>query len=146
MMGMDMDSTTTAGMAMPTASESHDHMSSMMSSESMAMVFFQSTMTPLYSMAWMPASSGAYVGTCIFLIVLAVAHRILLAARHLIFDGPHEHRPEGGSPDHTDEEDNEKAAAARRIKRAWNTRPFRIAFETSRAIFEVIVGGVGYLL
>ncbi|EME50332.1 hypothetical protein DOTSEDRAFT_120864 [Dothistroma septosporum NZE10] len=47
----------------------------------MMMVFFTATDTPLYSMAWMPKSTGQYAGTCIFLILLAIVFRSLLAVR-----------------------------------------------------------------
>ncbi|CAK4034726.1 Ctr copper transporter [Lecanosticta acicola] len=56
--------------------------SSMMSS--MSMVFTTDHSTPLYSSAWTPSTTGAYAGTCIFLILLAVVSRILLAYRGLL--------------------------------------------------------------
>ncbi|KAL1605366.1 hypothetical protein SLS60_004914 [Paraconiothyrium brasiliense] len=47
----------------------------------MSMFFFTSTTTPLYSEAWTPASAGAYAGTCIFLIILAILLRALITAK-----------------------------------------------------------------
>ncbi|KAJ4297990.1 hypothetical protein N0V90_005889 [Kalmusia sp. IMI 367209] len=47
----------------------------------MSMFFFTSTSTPLYSQAWTPTSAGAYAGTCIFLIVLAILLRALFTAK-----------------------------------------------------------------
>ncbi|KAF2178689.1 Ctr copper transporter-like protein [Zopfia rhizophila CBS 207.26] len=44
-------------------------------SMSMAMGFFSATNTQLYSDKWIPSSAGAYAGTCIFLIVLAILFR-----------------------------------------------------------------------
>lgn len=41
----------------------------------MTMVFFSATNTPLYSDMWTPSSAGAYAGTCIFLILLAIVYR-----------------------------------------------------------------------
>lgn len=50
----------------------------------MAMVFFTSHTTPLYSNAWTPNSVGDYAGTCIFLIVLAFILRTLYACKYLL--------------------------------------------------------------
>lgn len=52
-----------------------------MGSMMMAMVFQTQTATPLYANAWTPRNSGAYAGTCIFLIVLSVVARLLVALR-----------------------------------------------------------------
>ncbi|CDM27364.1 Ctr copper transporter [Penicillium roqueforti FM164] len=61
-----------------TSSTSHS-MSSSTSSMSMTMVFKNSHDTPLFSNAWTPASSGGFAGTCIFLIILAIIDRCLIA-------------------------------------------------------------------
>ncbi|KKK13880.1 hypothetical protein P175DRAFT_0442926 [Aspergillus ochraceoroseus IBT 24754] len=53
--------------------------SSSSSTMSMSMVFANSHTTPLYSSQWTPSSSGSYAGTCIFLIVLAIIGRLLVA-------------------------------------------------------------------
>lgn len=52
-----------------------------MGMQDMAMTFFTSIATPLYSDTWTPTSSGQYAGTCIFLIVLSVIFRALLVLR-----------------------------------------------------------------
>lgn len=49
----------------------------------MQMVFTTSQNTPLYSNSWTPNSSGSYAGTCLFLLVLAIILRCLLAFRSL---------------------------------------------------------------
>lgn len=49
------------------------------SSMSTSMVFTNTHDAPLYSSAWSPTTSGAYAGTCIFLIVLAILDRCLIA-------------------------------------------------------------------
>ncbi|KAI9749732.1 MAG: Oxysterol binding protein [Chaenotheca gracillima] len=61
-------------------------MSSMssMPSSMMTMAFYTSTSTPLYSAAWTPRSTGAYAGTCIFLILLATLFRSLFAVRYYL--------------------------------------------------------------
>ncbi|CAI7568431.1 unnamed protein product [Penicillium palitans] len=68
MEGMDMSST---------SSSSHSMSSS--SSMSMTMVFKNTHDTPLFSNAWTPSSSGSFAGTCIFLIILAIIDRCLIA-------------------------------------------------------------------
>ncbi|KAJ5143562.1 Ctr copper transporter [Penicillium bovifimosum] len=53
--------------------------SSTSSSMTMTMVFTNTHDTPLFSNAWTPSSSGSFAGTCIFLIVLAIIDRCLIA-------------------------------------------------------------------
>jgi copper transporter 1 len=50
----------------------------------MAMTFFTATDTPLYSDAWTPSSAGAYAGTCIFLILLAILLRALFTVKSFL--------------------------------------------------------------
>lgn len=86
---MTMASST--AMAMATATSSSDMnmatsttdmtMTTMMGMNEMAMTFFTSTSTPLYSMSWTPSSAGKYAGTCIFLIAFGTIFRALLAVR-----------------------------------------------------------------
>ncbi|CAG8890465.1 unnamed protein product [Penicillium egyptiacum] len=65
------------GMDMGSTSSSHSMSSS--SSMGMSMVFKNTHDTPLFSDAWTPSSSGSFAGTCIFLIVLAIIDRFLIA-------------------------------------------------------------------
>ncbi|KAF2689320.1 Ctr copper transporter-like protein [Lentithecium fluviatile CBS 122367] len=58
--------------------------SSSMTMSGMAMSFFTSTTTPLYSESWTPSSAGAYAGTCIFLILLAITLRALITAKSFL--------------------------------------------------------------
>ena len=58
----------------PTPEASHSHGGST-SGAPMIMTFFSATNTPLYSTGWTPTSAGAYAGTCIFLIILAILYR-----------------------------------------------------------------------
>lgn len=118
------------------------------------MVFFQSVTTPLYSMSWIPAGEGSYAGTCIFLIVLGLAHRVLIALRFVLFDSNpslHRHRHDthnklgGGSGDEPDAVPG-PGFVGRQVRFQWSNHPFRVATETSRALLEVVIGGVGYLL
>ncbi len=55
-----------------------------MDASQMNMAFFTSTHTPLYTNAWTPHSAGVYAGTCIFLVLLAMLFRALLAYKHML--------------------------------------------------------------
>ncbi|KAF2859651.1 hypothetical protein K470DRAFT_258661 [Piedraia hortae CBS 480.64] len=60
----------------------HDmNMGSSSHSSSMSMVFTTDHSTPLFSNVWTPKNRGAYAGTCIFLVVLAIISRMLAAWR-----------------------------------------------------------------
>ncbi|OGM43124.1 copper transporter family protein [Aspergillus bombycis] len=69
---MDMSS-------MDHSSHSSSSSSSSSMTMSMAMVFVNAQDTPLFSSQWTPSSSGAYAGTCIFLIILSIIGRLLVA-------------------------------------------------------------------
>jgi hypothetical protein len=47
-------------------------------------IFINSYTTPLYSSRWTPASAGHYAATCIFLVILAIAGRGLVASKGLL--------------------------------------------------------------
>ncbi|KAK2783831.1 hypothetical protein FQN51_004205 [Onygenales sp. PD_10] len=51
---------------------------------SMTMVFQNDHATPLFSNAWTPRSHGAYAGSCIFLIILAIIGRSLFALKSVL--------------------------------------------------------------
>lgn len=65
--------------SMGSMSSMGSHTSSSPSSMSMSMVFTNTHDTPLFSSTWTPTSSGTYAGTCIFLIILAIIDRCLIA-------------------------------------------------------------------
>lgn len=148
--------TMTSGNSMPSSTDGMDMGmdmggSSMMSSAEMAMVFFQSVTTPLYSIAWTPQGQGSYAGTCIFLIVLALLHRILIALRSIIFDsnpGLHRHSKAISSSDSDDYPGSRSdlELMGGQFRTQWNSHPFKVATETFRALLEVVIGGIGYLL
>ncbi|OTB01687.1 hypothetical protein M426DRAFT_75077 [Hypoxylon sp. CI-4A] len=137
--GMDMD------MDMGDSSSSI-----LMTSAEMAMVFFQSVTTPLYSSVWTPQGKGSYAGTCIFLIVLALVHRILIALRSIFFDSNralHRHlKTVSSDSDDYPGTRSELESMGNQFRSQWNSHPFKVANETIRALLEVIIGGVGYLL
>jgi hypothetical protein len=60
---------------------SHDHHDSMSMPTTMPMTFFASTTTPLYTTAWQPTTQTRYALTCLFLVLLCIVFRALLAAR-----------------------------------------------------------------
>ncbi|OTA55571.1 hypothetical protein K449DRAFT_438490 [Hypoxylon sp. EC38] len=154
MTGMTM--TMTSGSSMPSSTGGMDmdmgssSSSIMMTSAEMAMVFFQSVTTPLYSTAWTPQGEGSYAGTCIFLIALALIHRILIALRSIVFDSNqalHRHRKvvSSDSDDYPGSR-SELESIGNQFRSQWNSHPFRVATETVRSLLEVVIGGIGYLL
>lgn len=149
-----MSMTMTSGSSMPSTTGGMDMGDSssaiLMTSAEMAMVFFQSVTTPLYSSAWTPQGEGSYAGTCIFLIVLALIHRILIAVRSITFDSNaalHRHRKvEFSDSDGYPGSRSELESIGTQFRSQWNGHPFIVATETARALLEVIIGGIGYLL
>ncbi|KAJ4133075.1 hypothetical protein NW754_015884 [Fusarium falciforme] len=157
MPGMDADSSSDS-------SSSHSsHGSS--SSSIMAMVFQTQRQTPLYSDSWTPESAGAYAGTCIFLAILAIIARCLVAfktvqeARWLdreaarryvavngklplaeqIASGPDARRmtlTENGVEETVVVVERKRAAA----------RPWRFSVDPVRACLDTVIVGIGYLL
>ncbi|KAI2611906.1 Ctr copper transporter family-domain-containing protein [Hypoxylon sp. NC1633] len=151
MSGMGMSMTSASSMPSSTGGmDMGDSSSILMTSAEMAMVFFQSVTTPLYSTAWTPQGEGSYAGTCIFLIALALLHRILIAVRSVMFDSNpmlHRHRKEVSSDsDDYPGTQSELEAVGRQFRSRWNSHPFRVATETGRSLLEVLIGGIGYLL
>lgn len=129
MSGMDMATSTASPMSMPSGE-------TMMGMDSMAMAFFTSPNTPLYSMSWTPKSAGQYAGTCIFLIILAAIFRALIAFRVNFY--------------------NILAAAKRRrirgldgthyLREKSTPRPWRADEAVAAAFTDVVIAGVSYLL
>ncbi|MCJ1421681.1 hypothetical protein MMC32_008047 [Xylographa parallela] len=109
---------------------------SMMGMDSMAMAFFTAATTPLYSMAWTPATTGQYAGTCIFLIAFTVIFRGLLAIRCHIYPlmAAADVRRNGGLA-YQQHKDGQPA------QRRWRARE---AF--SLGFIDLVLAGVGYLL
>ncbi|KAM3513596.1 hypothetical protein MY11210_002791 [Beauveria gryllotalpidicola] len=131
----------------------------------MAMVFQTQTATPLFSDAWTPRSSGAYAGTCIFLIVLSVVARLLVAlratqeARWADRDAHRRyvtargrvplaeavaHDPEAKTMVLSTNGVEETVVVVARKEAA--TRPWRFSVDPVRALLDTTIVGVGYLL
>lgn len=151
----------------------HDDMSSMdgmdgttSTSMSMMMAVFQTNIaTPLYSEAWTPSSTGAYAGTCIFLIVLAVILRALIAVKAIQeqrwLDAELKRRyvvVNGKLP--LSEQVSRDSLAKRMVltengveeevmvvgKKHVHPRPWRMSVDPLRAVVDTLIVGVGYLL
>jgi hypothetical protein len=145
---------------------SHHDSSSDMSSMGMVMVFTTSHRTPLFANSWTPKTDGAYAGTCIFLILLAMMLRSLFAVkticevrwkaaarnrRYVLVRGQ---TTEAGRIDQNPDakvgslvtaqgvEENVKVVQAD-IKGAI---PFRLSVDFPRAILSTLIAGVSYLL
>ena len=147
-------------------------MSSMSGMGSMSMVFTTAHNTPLYSKAWTPSSTGAYAGTCIFLVVLAILSRLLQAWRHTLEQKIHDRamkrryvvvagEQEGEQPSNESElaKENlekqailtsrgldEKVRVITASSRSKETTPWRISTELPRACVYTVQAGLGYLL
>ena len=152
-MNMNMGaSATSTGMAMATEtgmdmSMGGDSMSGMdmsgmtMDMSQMLMTFFTSTVTPLYSKAWTPDSSGQYAGTCIFLIILPIIFRALIAARSNfpgLLASFAARNDTGILREHPDTHD-------------WKFdhvphRPWRVNEALLRAVLDTLLAGVSYLM
>lgn len=130
-------SSTMSGMSMPmsTGSSMSDSVS-LMGMENMAMTFFTSSTTPLFSMAWQPHNLGQYAGTCIFCIVLATTFRALLALRVHVYPllAALDARRHGGIA--LEAFKNEQTAS----------QPWRARDAVLVAFLDMILASVGYLL
>ncbi|SPO00018.1 related to Ctr copper transporter [Cephalotrichum gorgonifer] len=130
-------------------------------------IFFNAANTPLYSLAWTPTSDGAYAGTCIFLIFLAVIFRSLLAlkavmeqrwtdaelARRYVVVAGKQTFAERLSQDQSAKnmvlsangvEENVRVVSRRSAPGV--ARPWRFSVDPVRACIDVVIAGVGYLL
>ncbi|KAJ5247798.1 hypothetical protein N7468_002781 [Penicillium chermesinum] len=142
--------TMTSGMSMATSTGSSMHMGSgmSMSMSDMAMTFFTSFKTPLYSDDWTPSSEGHYAGTCIFLIVLAVILRVLLALRPIFEGRLWTDGIKHSMDDHIIEEPMKRTSGVRQsfqeIGRRWSR--WRVNPAAGRATYELFVAGIAYLL
>lgn len=136
-----------------------------MSGGMMMMVFQTENATPLYSNAWTPRSTGAYAATCIFLVVLAVVARLLLAGRSIVearwLDREMQRRyvaANGKIPLSeqimTDPKAQQMTLTANGVEETVfvvarhnaQVRPWRFSVDPLRAVMDTVIVGVGYLL
>lgn len=156
----------------PTSTSSGDDMSGMDMSHgststmsSMVMTFQNNPSTPLFSTAWTPTGTGSYAGTCIFIIVLAVIFRVLLAlkarqeARWLDAEMHRRYVAVAGKPGLKETVALHKDAKAVVLsengveeevvvvqRKGEMTRPWRVSVDPIRAVVDTVIAGVGYLL
>ncbi|KAK3363543.1 Ctr copper transporter family-domain-containing protein [Lasiosphaeria hispida] len=133
----------------------------------MMSVFQTSIATPLYSTNWTPTTAGAYAGTCIFLILLAMLFRGLLAAkwwqenrwldaelnrRYVVVNGKAplaETLSRDSLAKHGNVVLSENGAEENVVvvkKRTFGARPWRLSVDPARAAIDTVIAGVGYLL
>lgn len=142
------------------SSESSSSHSSMMT-----MVFQTDNSTPLYSISWTPSSAGAYAGTCVFLVILAIIGRGLVAlksiqeARWLDHEAQRRYVAVSGKTPLAEqmatnseskrltlsENGLEETVVVVERKRAV-TRPWRFSVDPLRAVLDTVIVGIGYLL
>lgn len=121
-----------------------------MSMADMAMTFFTSFKTPLFSAQWTPATKGQYAGTCIFIIALAVILRVLLALKPILegrvwtdsahMPEIHSHVEAGKPPQAT----SGLRSSVQEVRHRWSS--WRVNPAAGRATYELILAGVAYLL
>jgi hypothetical protein len=130
------------------------------------MVFTNSQTTPLYSRSWTPSTAGQYAGICIFLIVLSMIGRFLVAfktvmeqrwlaralnRRYVLVAGK---KPEAEMVDA--DPDSVKASLLTKqgveenvkvVRRAsGGPQPWRFSVDLPRALLFLCITVVGYLL
>jgi hypothetical protein len=151
--GMDMGSSTSSG-------------SSSMSTSMTMMTFKNAHDTPLFSNAWTPSSSGAFAGTCIFLIVLAIIDRCLIAFKAVMEQhwlAAHLNRryvtvvgksTEAGSIDADPDAKVASLITAQGVEESVKVVhnlsrgpiPWRFSVDLPRALLFLCIAGVSYLL
>ncbi|OTB03973.1 hypothetical protein M426DRAFT_59453 [Hypoxylon sp. CI-4A] len=131
----------------------------------MHMVFQNSMSTSLYSDAWTPSSTGAYAGTIIFLIILGILFRLLLAGKALAeerwLDAEMKRRyvvVQGKIPiaeqASTDSLGKKMTLTENGIeedvmvveKKKSHLRPWRMSVDPLRAVLDTCITGVSFLL
>lgn len=148
----------------------HEHMAGMsmdgmdMSSD-MHTVFQNSKSTPLYSDSWTPNSTGAYAGTIIFLLVLGIIFRLLLAGkalaeerwldiemkrRYVVVQGKlpiaEQVSTDSLSKKMTLTENGIEEDVVVVQKKKTHLRPWRMSVDPLRAVLDTCIAGIGYLL
>ncbi|KAH6605621.1 ctr copper transporter [Trichoderma cornu-damae] len=133
----------------------------------MSMVFQTDIQTAVYARSWTPHSVGAYAGTCIFLIVLAVIARLLVAfksrqeriwadkaaqRRYIVVNGkePMSERlsrdPDAKHMTMVLSENGVEESVVVVERKHSPVRPWRFSVDPVRAALDTVIVGVGYLL
>ncbi|KAJ9207689.1 hypothetical protein DTO166G4_4779 [Paecilomyces variotii] len=156
---MDMSSMNMSGSSSSSGMSSSDM-------SSMPMVFTNTHTMPLYSTLWTPSSRGGYAGTCIFLIILAIIARGLIAfkaimeqrwlaahlqRRYIVVAGKN---PEAGRIASDPEAKTATLVSAEgaqetvRVVHRYTQEalPWRFSVDLPRALIVLCITGVAYLL
>ncbi|KAF7558917.1 hypothetical protein G7046_g5238 [Stylonectria norvegica] len=131
----------------------------------MSVVFQTQKNTPLYSNSWTPSSAGAYAGTCIFLVVLTIIGRGLLAfktvqeARWLDQEARRRYVAVAGKMPLAEQVAADRDAKQMTLsengleetvmvveRRHGAARPWRFSVDPLRACIDTAIVGIGYLL
>jgi hypothetical protein len=163
---LDVTSGTTIA-ATDGSADSHSGMDMSGASMGMMMSSFTSSMsTPLFSEAWTPNSVGTYAATCIFLIVLAMIFRAILAGkgmlearwldqemarRYIVVAGKQtlagRLSADSDKRNFTLSENGvEENVTVVQRRDGGHARPWRLSIDPVRAVLDTIIAGVGYLL
>lgn len=131
----------------------------------MAMTFFSSTSTSLYSEAFTPSTPAGYAGACIFLVTLTILYRSLFAFKAVVearwvdkalkrrfvvvADRVSEAERVRGDPDAkmatmTTNGIDEEVKVVNMPKRG--VMPWRFSVDLPRAVLVTVMVGMGYLL
>lgn len=131
----------------------------------MMAVFKNSMTTSLYSASWTPSTTGQYAGTCIFLIILGVVFRCILAfkgwqerrwleaefnRRYVVVNG----KPPLAENISRDSMSKKLVLSENGVeenvmviqKRTATIRPWRLSIDPIRAVLDTIIAGISYLL
>ncbi|KAH8677047.1 Ctr copper transporter family-domain-containing protein [Ilyonectria robusta] len=152
----DMDSDSSSSNS---SSDSHS------TASMMTMIFQTQRETPLYASSWTPSSAGAYAGTCIFLVVLTIIGRLVLAfkavqeARWLDREAARRYVTVNGkiplaeqisvNPDARQMTLSANGAEETVMvveRKRGVSRPWRFSVDPIRALLDTILAGIGYLL
>lgn len=128
-------------------------------------VFMNTMTTSLYSESWTPSTTGQYAATCIFLIVLGVIFRGILAfkawqeqrwleaefnRRYVVVNG----KPPLAENISRDSMSKNLVLSENGVeenvvvvqKRGATVRPWRLSVDPVRALLDTVIAGVSYLL
>ncbi|KAL9112634.1 MAG: hypothetical protein Q9227_003205 [Pyrenula ochraceoflavens] len=143
-------SPTSTGMIMPSSSSSSMSESMTMPMSAMSMTFFTSTLTPLYSSSWTPTNTAQYAGTIIFLIVLTVIFRCLLALKafleYTVWTTSRGRERVRSNSSLSDMEAKDKTLKLRAKDFAESQKDWKADVDAARALMDVLIVGVSYLL
>ena len=128
-------------------------------------IFTTSHHTTLYGNGWTPSSSGAYAGTCIFLVLFAILLRLLFAAKGVLEQrwaiaarNRRYVRVQGKATEaaQIDQDPDAKSGAlitvngveenVKVVQAKEGFMPFRLSVDLPRAALTTLIAAVAYLL